>query len=110
MFFFGKSILKMKISKFRKLFGFFFVKNSSAFFSIEMFFDQTIFEHFFQCFFCATSIRKFPRNPKIILRKPCGQPTDRVAGVPELTNLDGLKFPEDGKIHGFIVTSSLEAL
>ena len=45
-----------------------------------------------------------------MLRKPSGQPTDRVAGVPELTDLVGLKFPEDGKIHGFTVTESLEAL
>ena len=45
-----------------------------------------------------------------MLRKPSGQPTDRVAGVPGITDLVGLKFPEDGKIHGFTVTESLEAL
>ena len=45
-----------------------------------------------------------------MLRKPSGQPTDRVAGVPGITDLVGLKFPEYGKIHGFTVTESLEAL
>ena len=45
-----------------------------------------------------------------MLRKPSGQPTDRVAGVPGITDLVGLKFPECGKIHGFTVTESLEAL
>ena len=40
-----------------------------------------------KCFWCFLLYRRnFPRNPKMILRKPCGQPTDRVAGIPETTD------------------------
>ena len=59
------------------------MKNKIVSFSRNFFDLEKIF---FRKIFFAISIRNFPRNPKMILRKPCGQPTDRVAGIPEITD------------------------
>ena len=46
----------------------------------------------------------------MILRKPCGQPTDHVAGFLKPLIQKGLFSSECGKYHGIFVTSSLGAL